>query len=109
MVLIGAQGGERILAEEVARRLDTINYEVTCGADAAGAPPARAVTDAWIVGGALRDELLGRPVRDVDVAVAGDPERAARALAARGARAGVPAVGGLRRLAGDRPRAAARL
>ena len=30
-VLIGAQGGERILAEELARRLDTINYEITCG------------------------------------------------------------------------------
>ena len=30
-VLIGVQGGERILAEEVARRLETINYEVTCG------------------------------------------------------------------------------
>jgi alanine racemase len=30
-VLIGAQGGERILCEEVAERLDTINYEVTCG------------------------------------------------------------------------------
>ncbi|MEJ7798084.1 MAG: alanine racemase [Solirubrobacteraceae bacterium] len=30
-VLIGAQGSERITAEEVARRLDTINYEVTCG------------------------------------------------------------------------------
>jgi alanine racemase len=30
VVLIGAQGAERILAEEVARRLDTINYEVTC-------------------------------------------------------------------------------
>jgi alanine racemase len=30
-VLIGAQGGERITAEEVAQRLDTINYEVTCG------------------------------------------------------------------------------
>jgi alanine racemase len=30
-ILIGAQGGERILAEDVARRLDTINYEVTCG------------------------------------------------------------------------------
>jgi alanine racemase len=29
-VLIGSQGEERILAEEVARRLDTINYEVTC-------------------------------------------------------------------------------
>jgi alanine racemase len=31
VVLIGAQGDERILAEEVARRLGTINYEVTCG------------------------------------------------------------------------------
>jgi alanine racemase len=30
-VLIGRQGRERILAEEVARRLGTINYEVTCG------------------------------------------------------------------------------
>ncbi|MEA2405112.1 MAG: alanine racemase [Thermoleophilaceae bacterium] len=30
-VLIGAQGGDRILCEEVARRLDTINYEITCG------------------------------------------------------------------------------
>jgi alanine racemase len=30
-VLIGRQGEERILAEEVARRLGTINYEVTCG------------------------------------------------------------------------------
>jgi alanine racemase len=30
-VLLGAQDGERILCEEVARRLETINYEVTCG------------------------------------------------------------------------------
>ncbi|HEU4706132.1 MAG TPA: alanine racemase [Solirubrobacterales bacterium] len=29
-VLIGSQGEERILAEEVAARLETINYEVTC-------------------------------------------------------------------------------
>jgi len=29
--VIGAQGDERILCEEMARRLDTINYEVTCG------------------------------------------------------------------------------
>jgi alanine racemase len=29
-VLIGRQGDESILAEEVARRLETINYEVTC-------------------------------------------------------------------------------
>ncbi|HEX3243548.1 MAG TPA: alanine racemase [Solirubrobacterales bacterium] len=33
-VLIGAQGDETILAEEVARRLGTINYEVTCGISA---------------------------------------------------------------------------
>jgi alanine racemase len=31
VVLIGDQGEERILAEEVAERLATINYEVTCG------------------------------------------------------------------------------
>ena len=30
-VLIGEQGDERILAEEVAAALETINYEVTCG------------------------------------------------------------------------------
>ncbi len=30
-VLIGAQGEDAITAEEVARRLGTINYEVTCG------------------------------------------------------------------------------
>jgi poly(A) polymerase len=41
------------------------------------------VTEAWIVGGAVRDELLGRPVRDVDVAVAGDPRDAAREQADR--------------------------
>ena len=33
-VLIGAQGDERILCEEVARRLETINYEITCGISA---------------------------------------------------------------------------
>jgi alanine racemase len=31
VVLIGSQGEERILAEEVARRLGTISYEVTTG------------------------------------------------------------------------------
>jgi alanine racemase len=31
VVLIGDQEGERIRSEEVARRLETINYEVTCG------------------------------------------------------------------------------
>ncbi len=31
VVLLGARAGERITAEELARRLDTINYEITCG------------------------------------------------------------------------------
>jgi poly(A) polymerase len=39
------------------------------------------VTRSWIVGGALRDELLGREVTDIDIAVEGDPETAARELA----------------------------
>jgi alanine racemase len=34
IVLIGARGGERILAEEMASRIDTINYEITCGISA---------------------------------------------------------------------------
>jgi Poly A polymerase head domain/Probable RNA and SrmB- binding site of polymerase A len=38
--------------------------------------------DAWVVGGAIRDELLGRPVFDLDVSCR-DPERAARVLARR--------------------------
>ncbi len=36
---------------------------------------------AWLVGGAVRDELLGRATDDVDVAVEGDPREPARALA----------------------------
>ena len=35
---------------------------------------------AWIVGGAVRDRLLGRTTQDVDVAVEGDAEGPARAL-----------------------------
>ena len=35
---------------------------------------------AWLVGGTVRDSLLGRQVTDVDVVVAGDPEEAARSL-----------------------------
>jgi alanine racemase len=33
-VMIGARGDERITAEEWARRLRTINYEITCGISA---------------------------------------------------------------------------
>ncbi|MFM8612020.1 MAG: alanine racemase C-terminal domain-containing protein, partial [Actinomycetota bacterium] len=38
VVLIGAQGDDRIRAEEHAQRLGTIAYEVTCGI---GTAPAR--------------------------------------------------------------------
>jgi poly(A) polymerase len=51
-------------------------------------PAVRSVRDAlgegaeaWIVGGTVRDALLGRPLTDVDLVVAGDPERAARSVA----------------------------
>jgi len=38
--------------------------------------------EAWVVGGAVRDELLGRDLIDLDIAVR-DPKRAARAYAKR--------------------------
>ncbi len=47
-------------------------------------------TPAWVVGGALRDRLLGRHTDDVDLAVAGDPEPAARRLARACAGAAFP-------------------
>lgn len=37
--------------------------------------------EAWVVGGAVRDEALGRPLLDLDIA-GHDPERSARAFAA---------------------------
>jgi tRNA nucleotidyltransferase/poly(A) polymerase len=45
--------------------------------------------EAWVVGGAIRDELLGRAVVDLDVAC-GDPEAAARAYARAGGGAPFP-------------------
>jgi tRNA nucleotidyltransferase/poly(A) polymerase len=38
-------------------------------------------TAAWVVGGAVRDAALGLEVGDVDIAVAGEPEPVARAIA----------------------------
>jgi poly(A) polymerase len=53
-----------------------------------GEPRVRAAAEvvdgpAWIVGGTVRDALLGRPLRDLDLAVARDPARAAKAIAKR--------------------------
>jgi putative nucleotidyltransferase with HDIG domain len=39
---------------------------------------------AWIVGGAVRDAVLGATVADLDLAVAGDPATAAKAIAREG-------------------------
>ena len=55
----------------------------------AEAEPVRAVRaalgewpgGAWLVGGVVRDALLGRRIGDVDLVVAGEPEEAARAAA----------------------------
>src|ERR687895_1381490 len=45
--------------------------------------------EAWVVGGAVRDEALGRPVVDLDVACR-EPKRAAEAYARRGKRPTFP-------------------
>jgi putative nucleotidyltransferase with HDIG domain len=42
---------------------------------------------AWLVGGAVRDRMLGRSLTDLDLVVDGDPEQAARALARAAGRA----------------------
>jgi poly(A) polymerase len=66
---------------------------------------------AWLVGGVVRDTALGRRRgEDVDIVIDGDPEQAARALAAQARRAGSPAAcfslseqfGGWRVVARDR-------
>jgi poly(A) polymerase len=48
---------------------------------------ALAGTRSWLVGGAVRDRLLGRQTADVDVVVDGNPAAAARAVARAGNRA----------------------
>ncbi len=48
---------------------------------------ALAGTRAWLVGGVVRDRVLGRQTVDVDVVVDGDPAEAARAVAREGRRA----------------------
>jgi poly(A) polymerase len=48
---------------------------------------ALAGVPAWLVGGAVRDRMLGRSLTDFDLVVDGDPEQAARALARAAGRA----------------------
>jgi putative nucleotidyltransferase with HDIG domain len=63
------------MSDKVARLFDSPLVAVT----------ARALSGeegVWIVGGAVRDAALGREVADLDLAVAGDPGAAAKAVAA---------------------------
>jgi poly(A) polymerase len=64
----GGQLSERLAAEPLVR---TAREALADGA----------AEELWIVGGAVRDALLGRPVRDLDLAVRGEPEKVARKLA----------------------------
>jgi len=54
---------------------------VSAAAAVAAARELLAGQAAWLVGGAVRDRLLGRPTEDLDIALEGDPRPAARALA----------------------------
>jgi poly(A) polymerase len=51
---------------------------------------AAPVDSAWLVGGSVRDLLLGRPVTDVDLVTGDDPGSAARRLAREGGGAAFP-------------------
>ena len=68
---------------------------------------ALAGEDAWLVGGAVRDRLLGRPVVDLDLVIDGDVRAAAKKLAraVRGPSFELSdAFGAWRVMAGDRDR-----
>ena len=60
---------------------------------------------AWLVGGAVRDQLLGREVDDVDLAIPGDPKRCAKAIARATGGAAFQLSRRVRRVAGRRARA----
>ena len=47
-------------------------------------------TEAWLVGGAVRDRIAGRETEDVDIAVAGEAEDSARAVARAAGAASFP-------------------
>ena len=125
VTLIGRDGAERQTVEELANAMGSIAHEMLCGISARVTrelPPRRragGVSDplallpgaragAWLVGGAVRDGLLGRATSDYDVVVpSGDADgravgasRATLGRSARGHR--LRAVGRVRRVAGGR-------
>ena len=104
-VLIGARGGERILAEELARRAghDQLRDHLrpqrrACRGSTRDRPaaPRRArrwpAQRAWLVGGAVRDRLLGRADRRPRHLAAAASRGAPRGDRPRDGRGGVPAL-----------------
>jgi putative nucleotidyltransferase with HDIG domain len=67
------------MSDKVDNLADRLRAEPLVAAARQGLGEAEGV---WIVGGAVRDAVLGRGVADLDLAVAGDPGAAARAIAA---------------------------
>jgi poly(A) polymerase len=67
------------MADKAANVADRLRAEPLV---AAAARALAGGADAWIAGGAVRDAALDRPVTDLDLAIAGDPGAAARALSA---------------------------
>ena len=89
-------------AEAHARVAETISYELVTGIARSGerAHAGRSLVlelarevlegeEAWVVGGAVRDELLARPLNDLDIACR-EPERSARSYARRSGGAPFP-------------------
>jgi tRNA nucleotidyltransferase (CCA-adding enzyme) len=68
------------LADRLEKRLDSGDLELLRSLSRCAAESA---TPAWLVGGPVRDLLMGIPVRDIDVVVEGDGGGFARQLAAR--------------------------
>ena len=64
------------MVDKVAQRLESAPIVVAVREALGGAEGV------WIVGGAVRDAALGREVADLDLAVAGDPKTAAKAVGA---------------------------
>ena len=61
--------------------MSSLSHTLAAAPAVQAARAALAGRRAWIVGGSVRDALLGRPLVDLDLATDGDPEEAARALA----------------------------
>ena len=106
--------GDGVLIEEHARVADTIAYEIATGLNTRSAGPGGSPSmderlrellgdeDAWVVGGAIRDQLLLRPVLDLDVVCRAARRREPLRPAIRRLR--LPALGTPRRVASRRRR-----